>query len=88
VRFGTDWLRYHRHHGGVPRFYFDVDENTRATHDMDGDELADREAARQEALLILAQAAGSLQARKAGTEITELHPVSLDTHLSEERPER
>jgi hypothetical protein len=70
VRFGTDWLRYHRHHGGVPRFYFDVDENTRATHDMDGDELADREAARQEALLILAQAAGSLQARKAGTEIT------------------
>jgi len=42
------------------RAYFDVDENNRLSQDTEGDELADREAARREALLTLAQMAGTL----------------------------
>jgi hypothetical protein len=54
----------------MPRFYFDVDANNRLIHDTEGDELADREAARQEALLVLTEAASTLSARTAGGEIT------------------
>ena len=54
----------------MPLFYFDVDGNNRLTHDTEGDELTDREAARQEALQVLAELTRSLPARAAGSEIT------------------
>ena len=54
----------------MPRFYFDLDENSRLAGDTEGDELADREAARQEALLILTEAASTLPVRRTGAEIT------------------
>jgi hypothetical protein len=54
----------------MPRFYFDMDENSRLAHDTEGDELADREAAREEALLILTEAASTFPVRPVGAEIT------------------
>jgi hypothetical protein len=54
----------------MPRFYFDVDTGGSSTHDTEGDELADREAARQEALRALTEMAWTLSARTAGGEIT------------------
>lgn len=55
----------------MSRFYFDVGTNNDLPHhDTEGDELADREAARHEALLILNEAAHSLSIGTAGTEVT------------------
>ena len=54
----------------MPRFYFDMDENSRLARDTEGDELAVREAAREEALLILTEAASTFSVRRAGAEIT------------------